>query len=499
MELSVSNSLVKEKAIDIDVNNFVKELQKVINKNEFGIEIDGESDLSLVNNIAKNNKMTNENREEFFLQERLSLFEIYNKDKTAGDLYYIASKGTDNDFYVFTVNKDIGFKIMNETELPQNIKAGDILRKKNGEINLSKEEIKAHSEKMKELAKGILESQELDGKYEREFTESDLVVGNGYEGTYFEYPLDIGEKLGKKAGLSRTMINNYLESDVNQVFVNAALKLSKNYTIYTLLPQNRTKLIEFSNGEYKEISYSGGLYDIAKQYGTILVKSKSGELVENNELTQKFQNEILQELESNVKNKYDKICNDYMQEGHVYEVKKSLDENFIPTITIKDISENRFLELEDLNFIKNRYAGDGIYTVKNGEYYKIEVKEEIPKNNTVDKDKEDEKNFANIMSKKYNLSKETVEEKMKDFMLKKSQEQGAIIYTGYDVKKDEYYMDYYVEGAFDEREIISKDRADNMEVGTFMRMGSDEFDRYSGFFDADELRYEFEEIIKKSL
>lgn len=36
-----------------------------------------------------------------------------------------------------------------------------------------------------------------------------------------------------------------------------------------------------------------------------------------------------------------------------------------------------------------------------------------------------------------------------------------------------------------------------MEVGTFMTMGRDEFDRYSDFFDADELRNELEEIIKK--
>lgn len=490
MELSVSNSLVKEKVID--VNSFVKELQKVINKSEFGVEVETKSELSLVNNIVKNNKMTNENRKEFFLQERLSLFEIYNKDKTAGELYYIASKGIDNDFYVLTVNKDIGFKIMDETELPQTVKVGDVCRKKNGEINLSKEETNAHSEKMKEVAKGILESQEFESDYKGEFAENELVAGTGYEGRYFEYPMNVIEKLCKKVGLPLSVINNYLRNDINQAFVNAALKLSKANTIYTALPQNGAKSFEFSNGKVKEVMYSGS----PGQYGTILIKDKSGKLVENKELTEQFQKEVLQELETNVKTKYDKICNDYMKEEHIYEVKKSLDEDFIPTITIKDISENRFLELEDLNFIKNRYAGDGIYTVKNGEYYKIDVKEEIPKNNTADRDKEDEKNFANIMSEKYNIPKETVEEKMKNFMLEKSQEQGAIIYTGYDMKKDEYYMDYYIEGAFDEREIISKEKADNMEVGTFMRMESDEFDRYSGYFDANELRYELEEIIK---
>ena len=462
MELSISNDLVKEKKVDTDVNNFIKELQKEINKNELckstakGIEIDEKSDLSLVNNIAKNNKMTNENRKELFLQERMSLFDIYNKDKRAGDLYYIVDKGTDNDFYVFTVNKNIGFKMMNETELPQNVKAGDICRDKNGEINLSKEEIKEHSEKIKSVAKNILEKQELEGGYKREFTKNDLVVGDGYEGTYFEYPLDIGEELGKKAGLPLTMINNFLENDINQVFENVAMKLSENYTIYATLPQNRYKLFEFSNGNVKEESYSGNLYNLAEQYGTILIKDKSEKLVEDKKLTKQFQKEILQELESNVKSKYDKICNDYKQEGHIYEVEKALDENFVPTITLKDISENRFFELEDLDFIENRYDGDGIYTVKNGEYYKIDVKEKIPKNHTVDKDKEDENNFANIMSKKYNIPKEDIEDKMQEFMLKKSQEEGVVIYTGYDMKKDEYYLDYYVEGNFDEREIISK-------------------------------------------
>lgn len=502
MELSISNDLVKEKMVDTGVNNFIKELQKEINKNELnksGIEIDEKSDLSLVNNIAKNNKMTNENRKELFLQERLSLFDIYNNDKGAGELYYIVDKGTDNDFYVFTVNKNIGFKMMNKAELPQNVKAGDICRKKNSKSNLNREETKEHSEKMKLVANDILEKQELEGGYKREFTKNDLVVGNGYEGIYFEYPLDIGEKLGKKAGLPLTMINNFLENDINQVFENAAMKLSENHTIYATLPQNRTKLFEFSNGNIKESSYSGNLYNLAEQYGTILIKDKSGKLVEDKELTIQFQKEILHELESNVKNKYDKICDEYKQEGHIYEVEKALDENFVPTITLKDISENRFFEIEDLDFIENRYDGEGLYTVKNGEYYKIDVREEIPKNNTVDKDKEDEKNFANIMSKKYNISKEDIKEKMQEFMLEKSQEEGVVIYTGYDIKKDEYYMDYYVEGNFDERKIISKRQADNMEVGTFMTMGIDEFDRYSDFFDADELRNELEEIIKNSL
>lgn len=352
---------------------------------------------------------------------------------------------------------------------------------------------------MKSVAKEILEKQEAEGGYKREFTKNDLVVGEGYEGIYFEYPLDIGEELGKKAGLSLSMINNFLENDINNVFENVAKKLSENCTIYTTMPQNRYKLFEFSNGNVKEEKYSGNLHNLAEQYGTILIKDKSDKLVENKKLTKQFQKEILQELESNVKSKYDKICNDYKQEGHIYEVEKALDEDFVPTITLKDISENRFFELEDLDFIENRYDGEGIYTVKNGEYYKIDVKEEIPKNNTFDKDKEDAKNFANIMSKKYNISKEDIEEKMQEFMLEKSQEKGVVIYTGYDMKKDEYYLEYYMEGSFDEREIISKKQADNMEVGTFMTMGTDEFDRYSGYFAADELRNELEEIIKNSL
>lgn len=508
MELSISNDLTKEKNIDTDISDFIKELQKEVNKNNLqksnlkGIEIDEKSDLSLVNNIAQNNKMTNDKRKELFLQERLSLFDIYNRDKRAGNLYYIADKGIDNNFYVFIVNKDItddSFKMMKETELPQNAKIGEIYREKKGDFYLSKEEMKEHNKKMQAVAKDILNKQELEGDYKREFTKNDLVLGEGYEGIYFEYPLDIGEELGKKVGLPLTMINNFLENDINQIFENVAVKLSENHTIYTTLPKNRYELFKFSNGNMKEEKYSGNLYDLAEQYGNVLIKDKSGKLVEDKNLSEQFQAEVLEGLKTNVKNKYDKICNDYKKEGHIYEVEKALDENFVPTITLKDISENRFFELEDLDFIENRYNGEGMYTVKNGEYYKIDVKEKIQKNRTVDKDKEDEKNFANIMSKKYNISKEDIEEKMQEFMLEKSQEEGVVVYTGYDKKKDEYYLDYYVEGNFDEREIISKKQADNMEVGTFMTMGRDEFDRYSGFFDAYELKSELEEIIKNSL
>lgn len=199
MELSISNNLIKEKNIDTGISDFIKELQKEVNKNNLqqtiakGIEIDEKSDLSIVNNIAQNNKMTNENRKELFFQERLSLFDIYNRNKRAGDLYYIVDKGTDSDFYVFIVNKDIRderFKMIKENELPPNARTGEIYRKKKGEFYLSKEEIKEHNKKMKAVAKDILDKQELEGGYKREFTKNDLVLGEGYEGIYFEYPLE---------------------------------------------------------------------------------------------------------------------------------------------------------------------------------------------------------------------------------------------------------------------------------------------------------------------
>ncbi len=508
MELSISKNIAREKNNDIDVSNFMKELQNEISKNDLeqftsnDIKIDKSSNLNFVNNIAQSNKMTNENRKELFLQERLSLFDIYNKDKRAGNLYYIVDKGTDNDLYVFVVNKEINnqsFKIMKGTELPQNAKVGEIYREKNREFYLSENETKEHNKTMEEVAKDILGKQQLEGGYKKEFTKNDLVLGDGYEGIYFEYPLDLGEKLGRKAGLPLTMINNFLKNDINQVFKNVAMKLSEKSAIYTTLPKERFTLYEFLNGKMKVKDFLDNKSKLWEKYGIILKQDKSGNLVEDKKASKLFQKEVLNELKSNVKTKYDKICNDYKKEGHIYEVEKNLDENFTPTIILKDISQNRFFELEDLDFIENRYAGDGIYIVKNGEYYKIDIKEKIEKNHTVDKDKEDEKNLADIMSKKYNIPKEDVEEKIQEFMLEKSQEEGCVIYTGYDKKKDEYYMDYYVEGNFDEREIISKKQADNMEVGTFMTMGRDEFDRYSGFFDAYELKNELEGIIKNSL
>lgn len=501
MELEIFNDITKENKIDVEVNNFIKELEKEIDKKETNeiienIKIDENSELSFVNNIAKNNKMTNKNREELFLQERLSIFDIWNNDKKSGELYYLVGNGVDNDFYAFRVNKDMHserFQIVKKSELPENAKLGEIYRKKkSGEFYFCKDETREHERKMKLVAKDILNQQEKEGGYKREFTKKDLILGNGYEGEYFEYPLYVDEELGKKAGLPSTMINNFLQEDINKIFENVAKTLSEGDTIYTTLPSDRYTLYEFSKGKMKETDLGNGI-DID---GIIFKNNKSGELVEDKKATKLFRENILDELEATVKAKYDKICEDYKKEGHIYSVEKALDENFVPTITLNDISENRFLELEDLDFIENRFHGEGIYTVKNGEYYKINPNEKIPKNHTIDKEKEDNRNFANIMAKKYNLSKDDVEEKMKEFLTETSKEEGVIVYTGYDKKKDEYYIDYYMEGSFDEREIISKEEADELEVGTFATMGRDEFDNYSGFFDAYELRNTLEDIIK---
>lgn len=507
MELNIFNDIPKDKSVDIDVSNFIKELSKEVNKNELktftikDIKIDEDSTLNFVNNIAKNNKMSNEDREELFHQERMSIFDIYDKNKKAGDLYYVVDNGTNDNLNVFITNNDVRdkqFEMIKRADFPENVKPGEIYRKKkDGSFELNKEETKEHERKMKSIAKSILNNQEKEGGYKREYTKNDLNLGDGYEDLYFEYPLYVNEKLGKEAGLPETMINDFLENDISKVFEDVAKKLSGGKTIYTVFPKERFTLYEISNEQVKKCDIKN--HDVWEDFGKILINDKSKGLIEDKKITETFEKELLKELKSKVKPIYDKICEDYKKEGHFYKVEKALDENFTPTITLEDISQNRFFELEDLDFIKNRYAGEGTYVVKSGEYYKINKNEKIPKNHTIDKEKEDNKNISNSMAKKYNIPKEDIENMMKELMIETSKEKGVVVYVGYDIKKDQYYMDYYMEGKFDEREIISKKEADNMEVGTFSTMGRDEFNRYSDFFDAYYMKNDLEDMIKKSI
>lgn len=496
MELDIVNNINNNpKEETNNISKFITELEQEINKKENSIKMEKNSNLSIPNNIAKNNKMTTENRKKLFLKEKLCLFDIYDKDKRAGELYYISSNGANNDFYVFKVNdeiRDTTFKIMKKSELPDNAQVGEIYRKKEDNFSLNKEETKTLEKEMKKVAPNILNEQKKEGEYKKEFTKNDLTIGTGYEGEYFEYPLDEFERLGKEAGLPESMINNFLKDDLSKIFEDIAKQLSKKDTIYALMPHK--KMCKISNGEAEKTNLGKNI-NTWDAKGKVF-KEQSGKLVEDKKATKKFQKNALEKIKEEVTPKYNNICNDYKKEGHIYEVNKFLDENYIPTITIRDISENRYLNLEDLAFIKNKFDGEGLYTVKNGEYFRINENKKIPKNNTVDREKEDEKNISSILAKKYNKSKKNIEEELKNFMIDKSKEEGVVVYTGYDKRKDEYYREYYMEGTFNQREIISKKTAQNMEVGTFVTMGEDEFGNYSGFFDAYNLREEFEKKIK---
>ena len=157
----------------------------------------------------------------------------------------------------------------------------------------------------------------------------------------------------------------------------------------------------------------------------------------------------------------------------------------------------RFSNISWSVFHLTNTSGGGTYVVKNGEYYKVDKKEKIQKNHTVDREKEDERNISNIMAKKYSMQKNDIEEIMKEFMINESKENGVVVYTGYDKQKDEYYIDYYMEGSFEEREIVNKKDAEGMGVGSFSTMGRDEFDNYDEFFDAYELVEKLDDVIKK--
>lgn len=503
MELNVINNIAKNKNSTKSVDSFIEELKnKINNKNTsktstIDVKTKQNSNLSYTNNILKNNKMTIENKEKFLLKEIRSINEIYDNNKESGDLYYVTSKGANSDFYVRKLGKSCASEIiLKEEELPKDVKVGGIYRmQENGELKFNKAETKKHENNMKSAAKEILKEQEKDGGYKKEFTTEDLKTGSGYPAEYFEYPLGITEELGKEAGLPATAINDLLEDDVNEAFDKVAKEMSEDKTIYVYLPEKYNTIYKISNGK-KEKTDLGEDMDLWDEEGSVFKENKNGELVKDEKSTKEFHNEVLKELKETVKVKYDNICDDYKKEGHIYEVDKKLDENYIPTITISDISENRLIDIEDLDFVENEYLGEGYYTVKDGKYYMIDVEEKIEKNNTVDKDKEDESNFASIMSKKYNVSRDDVEKIINNYMLEKSESEGVVVYTGYDKEKDEYYMDYYQEGSFDERKVVNKTTAYNMGVGNFCTMGRDELDYYSGYFLASDIESELEEIIK---
>lgn len=175
MNLDLFNNIIKSTKENNIIDNFIKELNKIIDQKTFNIEKNVPKEYSLLQKAQENKNITTETRDKMHL-ERSKILKQYAKETEAeGDLYYIYSKKNNENIYLVSKQgEERNIIELERSELPKGAKVDSILRTKNGKYTLDEQGTKEISNQINKMIDKLLEEQSHDLEEKR-------IEGNLYE------------------------------------------------------------------------------------------------------------------------------------------------------------------------------------------------------------------------------------------------------------------------------------------------------------------------------
>ena len=169
MKLNLINDLYNNIKENKSVQNFIKELSDYLEKNIKNNSNNDNNELPIIEDILSKNKFTtgNKNAIRWNLKDVISK---YAEKNLSNDVIYFVKNNKNND--VYTVLKAENSKIeeleLNKKDIPSEVKINDVLRIKDNNYvidNISTNELQ---EKIKNMAKEILDKQNINLNKHRE-------------------------------------------------------------------------------------------------------------------------------------------------------------------------------------------------------------------------------------------------------------------------------------------------------------------------------------------
>lgn len=232
MDLNIFNSLnINNKGNDI-IQGFIKELSEFLEKNitKNNLLNTNGKELSMIEQIQKNQKVTVKYRDKMIIERRNILNNYAKETYEKGTMYFIYDKNSrkENTYNVCICEEGKGHEIIeiNKKDLPKEAEIDSVLRIENGKYVLDMEATEQISKKMTEMIDKLLQEQ-------KQYLENNRIEGHIYE---------VGEKendrvwlydITKDVGEGIEEINFPLEL-LNKVTEGTKLKYENgNYQIYS--------------------------------------------------------------------------------------------------------------------------------------------------------------------------------------------------------------------------------------------------------------------------
>lgn len=191
---------------------------------------------------------------------------------------------------------------------------------------------------------------------------------------YWDFQNFMEDNVSANIGISRWGADIRYRDELSTIIDNSILELAKKEgTLY------RKQFM--ASGPANNPTYSIDKFENGKIEYLILPKDKVPKGFENKDIifqykadgSTKVRNDLKEEIiklasenAKYLKEKENKLTEDYKKEGHIYQVGE--DDGYI---FLKDLTEPREYLLEDIDFVVDCYQGEGKYQVINGKYKKM--------------------------------------------------------------------------------------------------------------------------------
>lgn len=192
---------------------------------------------------------------------------------------------------------------------------------------------------------------------------------------YWGYQNFMKDNVAASIGLSKWATNITYSDELSKAIDDSILKLSENEgTLY------RKQFI--ANGPSYKPTFMIDKFDNGKVEHLILPEDKVPTGFDNEDIIFQYKDDGTTKVRKDLKEKTIKLASeklvnlkikenekaiDFKREGHIYEAFE--DDGYI---FLNDLTEERKYSLEDIDFVVDRYEGEGKYQVIDGEYHKID-------------------------------------------------------------------------------------------------------------------------------
>ena len=239
---------------------------------------------------------------------------------------------------------------------------------------------------IKNLGKDLLENKaisdfvnefinELKGYFEKGYNRNNMnVVNQNKYSDYWEYQNFMEDNVSANIGLSRWGNDVTYYDDLSKAIDDSIMEIAeregtlyrKQFSTNGSSKGEVFKVEKFENGQITHTTIPKDNIIKGFENEDIIFQYKDNDILKIRDDLKKEAINLASKKAERLREKEQKINAEFKKEGHTYEAFE--DDGYI---FLNDLTEEKDISIEDIDFVVNNYKGDGTYKVIDGEYKKI--------------------------------------------------------------------------------------------------------------------------------